>query len=144
MCSCTFIGHHTAPKSIKSDLTSCIINLIENQNVTTFYFGTHGKFDFMVEDILTELKQIYPLIKHYKVLAYLPKKDNYKNYANTIYPDLENVPLKYAIIERNKWMINKCDYLICYVTNTMTNAYNFLDFARKKNKNIINLSNILP
>ena len=143
MYSCTFIGHHNAPETIKPYLKSQIINLIKNQNVNTFYFGTHGNFDFMVKKTLTALQRDYPQINIHEVFAYLPPKDEFCDYTNTIYPDIEKVPLKYAITERNKWMIKNSDYLICYVTNTTTNSYNFLYFARKKNKKIINLFDML-
>ncbi|MBE6787896.1 MAG: DUF1273 domain-containing protein [Ruminococcaceae bacterium] len=140
MFSCTFFGHRNTSKEIKPLLKNILIDLIENKNITKFYVGTHGSFDITVQKLLKELKEDYPHINYYIVLAYLPQKNNsYNDYDNTIYPDLENIPLKYAIIERNKWMINKSDYIVCYVENTFSNAHKFLELARKKNKIIINL-----
>ncbi len=140
MHSCTFVGHKDTPKEIKPVLRSVLINLIKHKDVDTFYVGTHGSFDFIVLNLLSEIKEIYTHIKYYKVLAYLPQKaEDYDEYEFSIYPELEEVPLKYAIIERNKWMIRKSDYLICYVAHNFSNAHKFLEFALKENKNVINL-----
>ena len=68
MYSCTFIGHKDTPKEIKPILRSVLIDLIEHKEVATFYVGTHGSFDFMVLNLLSEIKEIYPHIKYYKVL----------------------------------------------------------------------------
>ena len=73
--------------------------------------GSQGEFDHIVINILKSLKNKYPHISHYIVLAYLPvNKDNYSiNYSeNTLYPEgLESVHPKYAIIKRNQCMIEK-------------------------------------
>lgn len=141
MNTCAFIGNRDATNEIKENLRIAIENLIKEKRVEQFYFGNHGAFDFMVRDVLKELKSNYPQIRYNIVLAYIPrKKDEYEDYINTIYLDgLENVPPRFAIIERNKWMIKKCDYLICYVKNTFSNANKFKEFAEKKGKIIIEL-----
>ncbi|MBR6533001.1 MAG: hypothetical protein IKT44_01045 [Clostridia bacterium] len=141
MNACAFIGHRNINNEIKENLSKAIEDLIREKKVENFYFGNHGAFDFMVRDILKELRSKYPQIRYNIVLAYIPAgKYEYEDYINTIYPDgLEKVPLRFAIIERNKWMINNCDYLICYVKNTFSNASKFKEFAEKKGKIIIEL-----
>ncbi len=135
---CTFIGHRNTPDTIKPTLINVLVDLIENKNVNLFYIGNHGHFDFMAKDLLTELKKIYP-IKYYVVLAYIPKKDEYTDYSDTIYIDaLNTVPYKYRIIERNHWMIKKSDFVIFYTKN-IGNTREFKEFAKKQNKKIINL-----
>ena len=69
---------------------------------------------------------------------------NFKKPVTVIYDgnvpkDLEKVPLRFAITERNKWMIKNSDYLVCYVNNPLSNANKFKEFAIKKGKHIINL-----
>ena len=62
---------------------------------------------------------------------------------STIFPDvLENTPSRFAINKRNKWMIEKSDYVVCFVWQTLTNAGEFLEFANRKGKKIINLAKI--
>lgn len=141
MKSCTFIGHKNISKEIELSLENLLTDLILNKNVTMFYVGTHGDFDYAVQKILKNLKNQYRHIDYNVVLAYFPtKKDENKDYFNTIYPEcLENVPKKYAIIERNKWMIKKSNFLVCYVDNTFSNANKFKEFAERIGKKVFNL-----
>ena len=80
---CTFFGHRDTSKNIKPTLMSVLVDLIKNKNVDIFYVGNNGNFDFIVKEVLEELKEKYP-IKYYVVLAYIPKKDDYTDYSNTI------------------------------------------------------------
>jgi len=138
---CTFIGHRDTPSEVEPILKRVLRELIEDRNATDFYVGTHGKFDYMSLAVLKELKNEYPHIRYTRVLAYIPKiDDGYSDYSNTIYPDgLENIPPRFAIIKRNKWMIEKSDYVVCYVENSLGNAYEFMSLALKKKKKVINL-----
>lgn len=139
---CTFFGHRYVFDKIEQILTSLLIKLIEN-DVKVFYVGSQGDFDCIVIKTLKSLKNKYPHISYYTVLAYLPvSKDNYyTDYSeNTLYPDgLEFVPQKYAIIKRNQWMIEKSDYVIVYVKDSFGNAVKFKELSQKKGKTVINI-----
>lgn len=48
------------------------------------------------------------------------EKEAYNFYedAETLYPDgLEDVPLRYAIVHRNRWMVEHSQHIIAYVTH---------------------------
>ena len=139
---CTFIGHRDTPNNIKTVLKSTIIELIEKYSVNEFYVGNHGNFDSMVLSILKEISKAFPHISYTVVLAYIPQnKEIYKDYTHTLYPDiLETTPPRFAIKKRNYWMIKKSDFLVCYVNNKLTNAYDYLERAIKKEKTVINLA----
>lgn len=87
-------------------MRTTLIDLIENKNVTVFYVGNNGSFDFMVHRQFEELSQTYH-ITNSVVLAYIPgKKSEYDDFSNTILPEgIETVPKRFAISYRNKWMI---------------------------------------
>lgn len=139
MPSCTFIGHRDCPEKIKSSLRNVIEELIIKENVDTFYVGTQGKFDCFVYEVLCDLEREYN-IKVIVVLAYLESRETYYDSNKTIFPHiLESTPKRYAINKRNQYMIKKSQYIICYVNNTFSNAFAFLDFASKHSLNIINL-----
>lgn len=146
MKSCTFFGHRYVFDKIQEILTSLLTKLIEN-DVDVFYVGSQGEFDHIVTNILKSLKNKYPHISHYIVLAYLPvNKDNYSiNYSeNTLYPEgLESVHPKYAIIKRNQWMIEKSDYVIVYVKQSFGNSAKFKELSEKKGKNVINIADFI-
>ena len=132
---CTFIGNRDASKAINPLLKRTIANLIENNNVDMFYIGNHGGFDYIAKEVLEELKKIYP-INYYVVLAYIPLKDKGLDYSNSIYLDvLNSTPYKYRIIERNKWMIKKSDFVITYIRH-IGNSREFKEFAEKKEKTL--------
>ena len=73
-----------------------------------FYVGNDVNFDIMVKKTLKRLKNIYPFITYYVVLAYLPCINKYsqEELNDTVFPDgLKKVLPKYAIVQRNMWMI---------------------------------------
>ena len=99
-------------------------------------------------ECINELKNDYPFIKSYLILAYIPGKrsqfgiDFYKRFDDIIYPEIEKTPLKFAVIKRNKWVINKSDFLIAYVEHNWGGAYKTLEYAKKKkHMQIINIAN---
>ncbi len=141
MASCTFFGHRDTPKKIEPILQSTLIDLIENKNVDSFYVGNQGDFDIMVRCNLKSLRIIYPYISCYVVVAYKPNKKLSNDYLEYIYPDeLKNIFPKYAIIERNNWMINKSDYVVTYVENSVGGAARFKRVSEKKGLTVINLA----
>ncbi len=124
---CCFAGHANLPdkEEVKIKLKKEIINLIENEKVTTFYNGVKGEFDWLCAETVNELRADYPFIKSYWMLSYMPKeKDEYierisKIFDDTIYPDIESVPKRLAIIKRNEWMVNNSEFLIAYVKHDL-------------------------
>ncbi len=142
MVTCTFFGHKNTPQEIEPTLRSVLIDLIENKKVNSFYVGNQGHFDYMVRKALKQLKLDYPHISYAVVLAYMPiKKTDYEDYSDTIFPDgLESVPPKYAISKRNRWMIDKSDFVVTYVKRIVGGAAQFKELAEKKGKTVINLA----
>ncbi len=142
--TCCFFGHRDTPEIVSEKLNSTIIDLIENKNVTHFLVGNQGNFDIMARNALKNIKEDYPHIQYEIVLAYLPSSkpnDNSFDYSVTIYPDgLEKTPRRFAISHRNKWMVKNSDYVIAYVVHTVGGAAQFVEYARKQGKEIINLS----
>ena len=144
MFSCTFIGHRDCPDFIEDELYMQVENLIVNNSVKKFYVGSEGKFDFITYKVLLKLKKKYN-IEILVVLAYLDNKKNYYNQSFTVFPEiLEKTPRRYAILKRNHYMIDKSQFMICYVDNSFTNAYSFLKYALIKKLKVINLGKYIP
>ena len=141
--TCTFFGHRDAPHTIKPILRENIIDLIENRGVDLFYVGNQAAFDRMTIKVLRELAEEYPQIKYYVVLAYVPhnkERLGLKDGDSTIYPEcLDKTPPKYAIIKRNRWMIERAGFVITYVTHITGGAADFKALAERKGKTVINL-----
>ena len=144
MSTCTFFGHKTVPNNIEPVLRSAIVDLIENHAVKMFYVGNHGEFDAMVRWVLRELSNKYQ-INYYVVLAYMPEKKHEfdsTDYSKTILPEgIENVPKRFAIDYRNKWMIKQSDFVVTYVVHDSgSGAAKFKKLAEKTCKTIVELS----
>ena len=136
--TCTFLGHRDTPKETEPALRLTLIDLIENKNATVFYVGNHGNFDAMVRRQLEDLSKTYP-IKYYVVLAYMPKKNDIPD-EHSILPDgIETVPRRFAINCRNKWMLNKSDIVVTYVTRNFGGAAQFMNMATISTKVVINI-----
>ena len=141
MQGCCFIGHKDCPITIKDDLIKTIERLINESNVNTFYVGTQGNFDKIVYDVLCILESIYK-IQIYVVLAYLNQdcEGEYYDIKKSIYPDdLTKTPPRFALRKRNSYMINRSDYVICYMNDPFSNTFVNVKEAIKKKKEIINL-----
>lgn len=140
MSACTFFGHRDCPDSVKPELLAAIESLITEKNIHIFYVGNHGNFDRLVISVLNELKVLYPDINYYVVLAYLPGKDYGMQEYETVYPEgIETVPKRFAIDFRNRWMIDRSDYVISYVNRNFGGAAKAKSYAEKKRKVIINI-----
>lgn len=148
----TFVGHSHLEKTdeILSGIKKCIIDnieAVEKEERIFFYCGGYGDFDEICRNVCCELKKEFKnsetvFITPYITLEYQKKIESFLRqgaYDSVIYPELEKVPLKFAINERNKWMINKADLVIAYVNVEYGGAYKSLKFAQSRNKNIINL-----
>ena len=144
MSTCTFFGHKNSSERIKQELKDKIEYLILNYGVSTFYVGNNGSFDLYVYKILKELKKSYANIELFVVLAYVPKnKDCTRYYSDldSIYPDnLDKTPLKYRIDKRNRWMIERSDFVITHVLHAFGGAYKYASLAEAKKLTILNIS----
>ena len=134
----TFFGHRDTPKETEPALRLTLIDLIENKNATLFYVGNHGNFDAMVRRQLEDLSKTYP-IKYYVVLAYMPSKNDVPDEYSILPEGIETVPRRFAINYRNKWMLNKSDIVVTYVTRNLGGTWEFKQMAERSEKTILNL-----
>lgn len=143
MSVCTFFGHHDCPAEVKPKLREVLTDLIENHSVDLFYVGNKGAFDRMVRSVLRGLAQEYTHIHYAVVLERLPVKhseDDPEDYSNTMLPEgIEEVPPRFAIVWRNKWMLRQADYVVTYVTHSWGGAAQFAEMAGRQKKNVINV-----
>lgn len=133
-----FAGHRDAVDSdaVRNWLCSKVEQLIE-RGADTFYNGGYGGFDLMAASVVKKLKEKYPFIESILVTPYIDHTDTFL-FDDSIYPPLENVSKRLAIIKRNEWMIDHSDVLIAYVTRNFGGAYKTLTYAKRKKKEVIN------
>ena len=141
---CSFFGHKDAPQSLYPKIREGIEKLILQQNIESFMVGNQGSFDSMVLKALRELKQTYSHICYNVVLAYMPtQKQECELYdpSETFLPEgIETVPKRFAISWRNKWMVRESDLILCYITHSWGGAAQYVEYAKRQGKEVINLS----
>lgn len=144
---CSFFGHSNIyGKNLEKEIKAEVINCVNN-GIYNFMLGGYGEFDLLCARVVRELKKEYSQIKSYLILAYLDKKyDDYdkqyikQNFDDLIYPPLESVPKRLAILRRNKWIVDNSEFIIFYVTHLWGGAGKVFDYANKHNKNFVNLN----
>ena len=140
----TFFGHRDAPQSIRPALQAVLTELIEQHGADTFFVGNQGAFDLTVQSVLRDLKQHYPHIRCFLVLAYMPGKKPVSSSLGeweTLFPEtLETIPPRFAIVHRNRWMAEHADTVIAYVCTPGGGAAAAVQFAKKRGKTLLNLA----
>ena len=134
----TFCGHSKTenPAAIKEKLYAETNALIKG-GANTFLLGGYGEFDSAAAEIIRSLKSEYPFICSILVIPYLDRVYPTFLYDETIYPPIENVPQKFAITARNKWMIDNADIVVAHVTHSWGGAAATYRYARGKGKTIV-------
>ena len=108
------------------------------------YLGGYGNFDAFAYSCCKKYKENHPRISLIFITPYIPIKHDVDQfqYDDIIYPGMENRPLKYAIYHRNKWMMEKADYVIAYINHDWGGAYTAYKHAKRKGKVVFNLGEL--
>ena len=130
------MGNRYTPSSIRGHLAEAVEKHITEYGVTTFTVGRYGQFDSLVKEVLREAKKLYPHIKLYLLAPYALNQsiEAPQDFDGTLYPEgLENVPKRYAIVQANRYMVQRSDYLISYCKH-IGNTRNIVEYAQRLEK----------
>lgn len=146
-----FAGHARIPSSIdlKERIKETIRNNAYDSERVVCYLGGYGDFDYICALACKELKEEYTSIELVYVTPYISLSDQAKIKEmhrsglcdTSIYPPIEKVPLRLAILKRNEWMMKNADLIIAYVNHSYGGAYKSLQVAKRSKKKIINICN---
>ena len=134
--TCCFIGHRAVEitAELERKTRAVVENLIVNENVKTFLFGSKSDFDFLCHSVVTHLKEKYPFIKR---IGYTCRSESvileserekleeiYSHFAKEkihllgVEEEFEHktkyVSGKASYVERNQAMIDDSDYCLFY------------------------------
>lgn len=142
-----FCGHAQFSKT--AEYEQKILSFLEEKvadRPAHFCLVGYGDFDSFAYDCCKKYKVNHPnvlliFITPYMTLEYQQNHLRYqkKRYDEIIYPEIEDKPLKFAIVYRNKWMIEQADYVICGISHDWGGAYKTYQHAKRKNKPIFNV-----
>ena len=163
--ACCFFGHRKIEETeeLKNNLRGIIENLIVNEKVDTFLFGSKSQFDDLCHKVITELKEKHPHIKRIYVRSafqHIPdwyEESLLKNNEGTYFPEhIENAG-RASYVERNQEMINHSKFCVVYYDekylpprrkNSRRDLFDYqpksgtavaYNYARKKGCEIINV-----
>jgi len=147
---CTFAGHREVYQAnIAEKLDEAISKIMSEDDCFRFLVGGMGDFDGMCSSAVRRAKRNYPdkQISLELVLPYLTRELNEnKQFYETSYDDviipieLADVHYKSAINRRNRWMVEKSDWMVAFVYRDFGGAYTTSRYAEKKGLQIINLA----
>lgn len=144
----TFCGHRRFSKEEKYEeaILSFLEEKVGNQTVE-MYLGGYGNFDSFAYECCKKYKQEHPnvtlvFITPYMTVEYQKNhlEEQKKRYDLIIYPEIEDKPIKFAITYRNKWMVEKADFVVCYIERDYGGAYQTYKYAKRKGKAIFNIA----
>ena len=145
----TFVGHATVAEAdrvgrlVKEEIRR---HRATGQDIIC-YLGGYGDFDEISARVCRDLKAEGDGLELVYVTPYRTPAEQEKIrairegglYDATVYPPLERVPPRLAILKRNAWMVGAADLVIAYVRYTHGGAYRALREAVRQKKEIVNL-----
>ena len=144
----TFCGHADFSKS--AEYEKKILDFLEERvgnQPADMYLGGYGSFDSFAYDCCKKYKQTHPNVALVFVTPYLSvgyRKNHSERekagYDSILYPEIEEKPKRYAIAYRNKYMVEKADYVVAYITHDWGGAYKTYQYAKRKKKPIFNIT----
>ncbi len=135
-------------ESIRTTLKNTLEELIKTDTEkTVFLCGGYGAFDALCSSTLRELRKHFEIQMIY-VTPYMNEAQQekmnrlieWKEYDSIVYPPIESVPPKLAILRRNQWMVESAEIIVAFVNCSYGGAYQALKYANRKKKKIINLA----
>lgn len=141
----TFCGHREilGDENLSARMEQCL-RIQLSAGGTDFFFGGYGAFQVLAYHKVSVLQKQYPFVHTALVLPYLTENRKcfgncQSGYDEIIYPPLEAVPKRLAILKRDEWLVEQCDLIIAYVSHEWGGAARMLEYARRKKKHIISL-----
>lgn len=136
-----FAGHQI----LDTRLFELIKNVIDTKNFVEIYIGRNGELDIYAASVIKRAQRYVG--KHNSelicILPYYNKDIEYysKYYDSVMIPEsIEKLHPKRVITERNRWMIEMCEVVVCYVEKQSGGAYDAMQYACRLGKKVINLA----
>ena len=144
----TFCGHSDFAQT--DSMEDKMLSILQNQvgdAPAELLLGGYGAFDRFAYHCAKKYKEGHPNVRLIFVTPYIDMvKRECEEYDEIVYPPIESVPYKFAIIKRNEWMIDQAETVIAYVNRGYGGAARSVKYARRKYKRIVNIAdkNNLP
>lgn len=136
-----FCGHRECAQDARVDLKlRLVVEKLINAGASEFLFGGYGMFDSMAARAVLRAKKEHPAVSSTLVLAYPTQRFDAALYDQTLYPPLEHIPPRFAVIARNRYMVERSDLVVAYVLYSWGGAAKTLEYAKRCGKELIMLT----
>ena len=131
-------------RQLDASLASLVKELMQTKPYVAFLIGRNGEFDEYAASVIKRAQKAVGKEKSdiSLVLPYTVANIEYyeKYYDSIIIPEsVYGAHPKSAITLKNRWMIDQSNLVIVYVERDKGGAYTAMKYAKKQNKDIINL-----
>lgn len=123
--------------------------LPESKEYVEFLVGRNGEFDQLVSSTVRRVKRNYRddnsalvLVLPYLSAEYEKNEEAFQEYYDEveICQSSSAAHFKAAMQLRNREMVDRSDLVVCYIEHNSGGAFQTVQYAKKKNKEIVNLS----
>ena len=146
-----FFGHREIdnPLEVEEQLYDIVLHLLKSKEYVEFLVGRNGEFDQLVSSTVRRVKRNYRddnsalmLVLPYLTAEYENNHQSFHEYYDEIEicQDAAEGHYKAAIQVRNREMVDRSDLVVCYIEHNSGGAFQTVQYAKKKNKEIVNLS----
>lgn len=149
----SFFGHRLIEyyRTVESKLYELLRIIIQKENrKIEFLVGRNGDFDLMAASVIRKLKKetcreevFLTLVLPYETAELRNNTEAFESYYDSveICDAAALTAPRFAIVARNKNMIDRSDLVIVCVRNESGGAYQAMQYAENNQKKIINLHN---
>ena len=149
-----FFGHRYIDNFfvVESKLEELIRDLLCNKQYVEFVVGRNGDFDQMVSSTVLRLKRnvrddnsALRLVLPYPTAEFENNEDSFYKYYDEIEicEESSKAHFKSAMQIRNRNMVDRADLIICYIERHEGGAYQSIQYAKKMEKQVINVYELI-
>ena len=149
-----FFGHRYIDNffAVESKLEELIRDLLCNKQYVEFVVGRNGDFDQMVSSTVLRLKRnvrddnsALRLVLPYPTAEFENNEDSFYKYYDEIEicEESSKAHFKSAMQIRNRNMVDRADLIICYIERHEGGAYQSIQYAKKMEKQVINVYELI-
>ena len=149
----SFFGHREINRfrEVERQVESLVLKLIDEKDYVDFLVGRNGEFDQIAATIVRRVKEYYRgnssliWVMPYETAEYRENKKAYDQYYDEVETCAESSGTypKAAYQIRNRSMVDRSDLIVFYVTHNSGGAYQTMQYAMSKGKDIINIAEML-
>ncbi|MBQ7522528.1 MAG: hypothetical protein IJU14_06590 [Clostridia bacterium] len=147
----SFFGHRTIENQddVEIRLEDTIDNILNNNDYVRFLVGYEGEFDLLVAPIIHHCRKKSGKYNNELVLVMPYIRKEYLNYQKSFYQNYDFIEVcsqsslayyKQSIVIRNKKMVDRSDLVVCYILRNSGGAYKTVSYAKKLNRQVINIA----